>query len=69
MAKLEELTIEIHAKDSLMHNIFKEIANKLYNETGVMVEHISFNWYDPGVIDSNARACHLLKVNVDSTKR
>lgn len=65
MAKLEDITVEVHATDIAMHDVFKEIANKIYHESGIMVRHISFDWYTD-VFGNNAA---LMGIDIDSTKR
>jgi len=46
-------------EDEINHDLFKEIAEKIYRETGVMIRDVSLDWSPPGCV---------LEVKIDSVK-
>ena len=54
-------------EENATHGLLRDLVEKIYRETGVMIEHVSFNWYNPGVGASEG-ACCVLETKIDSTK-
>ena len=52
-------------EDEINHDLFKEIAEKIYRETGVMIRYVSLDWSGPGF--GPETSC-VLEVKIDSVK-
>ena len=49
------------------HELFRDIAERVYRETGVMVTHVSFDWFNSGAGAKEGYCC-IMKTSVDSMK-
>jgi hypothetical protein len=65
MASIGEITVNV--RDELIHDVLKDFAEKVYEETGITIQDVSFDWYKPYDIGFGSKN-HLLQVRINSSK-
>jgi hypothetical protein len=65
MASIGEITVNV--KDEFIHDILKDFANQVYEETGVTINDVSFDWFYPYDIGFGTKN-ELLQVRINSSK-
>ena len=54
-------------KDKTPHDLFREIAEKTYQESGVRIQQVLFDWFNPG-IGAGEGSCCIIETRIDSVK-
>jgi ABC-type metal ion transport system substrate-binding protein len=67
MASIGEITVDVHVTDQSIHEIFKELAQKIYDESGIVINGVSFSWYEPYNLRLE-KTSHLCEVKINSSK-